>query len=87
MKVYYITFRSITFAQRGEGALRMKGIGCSLQRTPRWMEEQGCGYCLQLRMKHVEDAVAVLRASRIPFRRVYVRRENGEVGEAAYDLP
>ena len=46
MKFYYITFRSVTFAQRGEKVLKKEGIRCTLLRTPRWMEEQGCGYAL-----------------------------------------
>ncbi len=87
MKVFYITFRSVTFAQRGEGALMKKGIPCSLQRTPRWMEEQGCGYCLRLRLNQVEDAVAVLKINRVPFRRVYIQREGGAVEEVTHDLP
>ena len=49
MRVYFITVRSVTFGQRAEKVLRKGGIFCSLQRTPRWMEEQGCGYCLRLR--------------------------------------
>ena len=46
MRLYYITFRSVTFAQRAEKLLNQKGFRVSLMRTPRWMEEQGCGYAL-----------------------------------------
>ena len=49
MMLYLITFRSVTFAQRGERALRQAGINCELQRTPRWMEESGCGYSLSVK--------------------------------------
>ena len=65
MNVYYITFRSVTFAQRGEEILRRGGISSVLQRTPRWMEEQGCGYCLRLRTDDVQTGTALLRGSRI----------------------
>ena len=41
MKMYLITFRSITFAQKGESALKRAGITCTLLRTPRAMEERG----------------------------------------------
>ena len=44
MKEYFVTFRSITFAQRGQNVLRSAGVPVQLQRTPRWMEEKGCGY-------------------------------------------
>ena len=81
MKSYYITFRSVTWAQRGEKLLEEKGIRCVLQRTPRWMEEQGCGYCLRLRTDNIMPAVRLLRAGQVPFRRVYVQGWDGEVEE------
>ena len=76
-----ITFRSVTPAQRGEGALRKAAMECSLQRTPRWMEEQGCGYCLKIPCGKVPEAVALLRGSQIPFRKVYLTRPGGRPEE------
>ena len=81
MKFCMITFRSVTPAQRGEGLLRRAGLDCSIQRTPRWMEEQGCGYCLRLRTEDIMPAVRLLRASQVPFRRVYVQGSSGEIEE------
>ncbi len=81
MKLYYITFRSVTFAQRGERLLRGKDIRCSLMRTPRWMEEQGCGYALKIWTKDVFPAVGLLRDNGIPVRRVYVQRGDGQLEE------
>lgn len=81
MKIYYITFRSVTFAQRGEGALRRAGIDCTLQRTPKWMEERGCGYCLRLRQKDTAAAAALLRENEIAFRKVYAQRDGGKLEE------
>ena len=81
MSVYYITFRSVTLAQRGEGILLKNGVRCSLQRTPRWMEEQGCGYCLRLRAAEVGTAAELLRGSRIAFRKIYIQRPDGNVEE------
>lgn len=79
MKFYFITFRSITFAQRGEGELRRKGIPCTLQRTPRWMEERGCGYCLRVRQRDAGEAVGILQREQLPFSKVYVQRPEGTV--------
>ena len=81
MRVYFITVRSVTFGQRAESVLRKGGIGVSLQRTPRWMEEQGCGYCLRLRTEDVMNAVQLLRAAQVLFRRVYVQGRDGEIEE------
>ena len=80
MKYCLITFRSITPAQRGEGVLRRSGYQCSLRRTPRWMEEQGCGYSLHLDARDVRGAVQLLRKSQLPFRKVYLW-ENGTAEE------
>ena len=81
MLTFFITVRSITFGQRAEAALRKGGIPCTLQRTPAWMDEQGCGYCLRLRTGDVMPAVKLLRSAQVPFRRVYVQEQSGEVVE------
>ena len=81
MKFCYITFRSVTFAQRGESELKRVGISCNVQRTPRWMEEQGCGYSLRVQCKDISMAVELLRHRQVPFRKVYLRGENGALEE------
>lgn len=83
MGVYFITFRSVTLAQRGEQVLRRGGIRCNLQRTPRWMEEQGCGYCLRLGPQDAGKAVMLLRQNRIQFRKIYAQKDGGNVEEVA----
>ena len=79
--VYFITFRSVTYAQRGERLLNRWGERCSLKRTPRWMEEQGCGYSLRLQTDNIERAVTLLRGEQLPMRKVYLRREDGSLEE------
>lgn len=81
MKFCMITFRSVTPAQRGEGVLRRAGFECSVQRTPRWMEEQGCGYSLRVRFQDAARCVQLLRDGDVPFRKIYLRRESGSVEE------
>ena len=81
MKYYYITFRSVTFAQRGEQLLGRGGVRCSLQRTPRWMEEQGCGYALRVWAKEITPAVELLRQGKVPLRRGYLQMEDGQLEE------
>jgi len=77
MKTCMITFRSVTPAQRGERVLKKAGIGCQLRRTPKKMEEKGCGYCLHLPCPMVQTALEQLRSQEVPFRKVYLSRENG----------
>ena len=81
MGYYYITFRSVTFAQRGERILNAKGIRCTLQRTPHWMQEQGCGYCLKLSVQNIEEVVHLLRRSNVPMRKVYIQHAEGVMEE------
>ncbi len=66
-----ITFRSVTFAQKGERRLKGAGIYCTLTRTPREFSERGCGYCLRLRRQDGAAAVQLLRESQTAFGQVY----------------
>ena len=81
MRVYFITVRSVTFGQRAESVLRRNGISCTLQRTPRWMEEQGCGYSIRVRRQDALSAVQLLRKESVAFRKLYLQRENGTMEE------
>lgn len=81
MKFYYISFRSVTYAQRGEKVLQQSNIRTTLLRTPKWMEEQGCGYALRLWSKEVEPAVRLLRENAVPLRRVYIQMGDGQLEE------
>ena len=81
MRIYFITFRSVTYAQRGEKLLMQHNIRTTLLRTPRWMEEQGCGYALKLRTTDAVPAVELLRENDIALRRVYVQRSDGQLEE------
>ena len=81
MSYHYITFRSVTFAQRGERVLQAGRIRCTLQRTPRWMEEQGCGYCLRLWTKELTPAAELLVREGVPFRKLYVQKAQGQLEE------
>ena len=83
MDVYFITFRSVTLAQRGEGVLTGEGLRCTLARTPRWMEERGCGYSLRIRGDDPARWAGILRRHGVEFRKVYRRREDGNVEEVA----
>ncbi len=81
MKEHFITFRSVTYAQRGEKVLSGANIRCTLLRTPRWMEEQGCGYCLRLHWRDLHRGLALLRSEQVPFRKIYAQTESGTIAE------
>ena len=81
MRFYFITFRSVTYAQRAEKLLNQRGIRVNLMRTPRWMEEQGCGYALKLWSKDILPVMKLLGEHRLQLRKVYVQKEDGEMEE------
>ena len=72
MRIFIITFRSVTFAQRGERLLNRNNHRCVLQRTPKWMEQQGCGYGLKLRLSNIQDAALALAQDGVSWRKIYV---------------
>ena len=77
MKNCMITFRSVTPVQRAEEVLRRAGVHCSVQRTPKWMEEKGCGYSLRLGCEDIMAATMMLRQAGISYRKVYALGDNG----------
>lgn len=81
MKVCFVTFRSVTFAQRGQEVLRRSGISSSVSRTPRWMEEKGCGYSLRVPVGKWRQAQALLQGNGISYSKVYCPDESGNMEE------
>ena len=83
MKNYFITFRSITYAQRAEKTFLRNGISCHIRRTPRWMEERGCGYCLRLWTGEAKQVLHLLKQHQIPYRKVYIQGRDGQLEDWA----
>lgn len=81
MNSYCITFRSVTPAQKGEQLLRKFGYRPMLQRTPRWMEEKGCGYCLRLQTDRLGEITGLLRKNGVDFRKIYLQQPDGGTQE------
>ena len=81
MKTFLITFRSITFAQRAEAALQRHGIRSTIRRTPKWMEERGCGYAVELKQGDVAPVTGILDSQGIAYRRIYRVSEDGTIEE------
>lgn len=70
-KDWMITFRSVTFAQKGERLLKRAGIDCVMQRTPKELSERGCGYCLRLRGADALEAVGLLKENQLTYGKIY----------------
>ena len=81
MEWYYVTFRSITPAQRGERLLKQKGIDVSLMRAVRQISAEGCGYSLRIRPKDGGRVLEIFRGGGIPFRKVFHQDDAGGIRE------
>lgn len=78
---WLITFRSVTFAQRGERALRSRNIQCVIQRTPKKLTERGCGYCLRLRAVDAPRAVEIMGREKLQYEKLYALKDDGTTEE------
>ena len=80
---WMITFRTVTYAQRGERILQRGKIPCRLQRTPKHLTERGCGYCLRIRGLDAPTAVELLHREKLSYEKLYAVREDGSTEERA----
>ena len=71
MKQSYITFRSVTFAQKAERILKKAGMDCTMQRTPKELSQRGCGYCLGMRPGQIIRAAQLLDAEKVDYGKLY----------------
>ena len=60
MREYYVNYRSITKAQAAARLLQKRGVSAELLRTPKALQEKGCGYSLRMSEK------AFLKAQPLP---------------------
>ena len=74
---YLITFRSITYAQKGERLLKEMGIPCTLQRTPKTLTQRGCGYCLRLGDCNIAAVMGMLKKHNASFGKLYTVDSQG----------
>ena len=81
MRQTWITFRSLTHAQRASRALERKGFTATVRRASQELSLRGCGYAVVIR-RSPREALRILEESRIPFERCFERLENGEFREA-----
>ena len=77
MSEYYFTFHSLTHGQSAAQIMREHGIPVSLNRAPKALAQQGCGYALQLYSMNPLAQYNLLRANGASPGHVYRRMPNG----------
>ena len=84
MKYCFITVRTLTAAQMAESQLHRNGLQCRIQRSPRWMEEQGCGYGILVAFSEFDKVMPILRNNRIPYKKIYLKDDKGDMEEMEF---
>ena len=74
----YFTFRSVTTAMRGSRILEAMGIRSLTVRTPKQLQQQGCGYSLRVRGDAAARARQALEQAEIQYSRIYRKDESGQ---------
>lgn len=77
MPQYWISFRSLTHAQRAARILERKGITAIVSRLPQGVSPRGCGYALIVRHR-INDAISFLREAKLQGGMVFEKTEMGE---------
>ena len=60
---YYFTYRALTPAQSARNVLFTNGIGARVDRAPRTLSTNGCGYVLRVAAQNGLRAASLLRLS------------------------
>lgn len=71
MESYYLTCRSLTYAQRVSRTLTGAGIRNMIVRVSPNMSREGCGYAARVSTMDLGQAMGVLASANLPPKRVY----------------
>ncbi len=77
---YLIRCRSLTYAQRTARALERAGISSIVTRTPQYISDDGCGYCVKLSEKRLSEALVVMKNAGLQPGKIYIQGEDGRYG-------
>ena len=80
---YLIMCRSLTYAQRSARTLERAGITATIMRAPKRLSREGCGYCVKISQRRLQQALGALDRGNMPYNRVYIVHQNGEAAEVA----
>ena len=82
MFIYAFTFRWFTAAQGGRNVLQQLMMEALVQRAPKNLSVQGCGYVLRVQAEDGVRAAEALRMYGVPFVQIYRCFANGVCQEA-----
>ncbi len=81
---YYLTCRSLTYAQRTSKALDAARISNKVTRTIKGMSTEGCGYAVVVREGTLLKALDHLRGENLMPKKVFSVLDGGHIEEVAF---
>ena len=81
MVYYLIICRSLTYAQRTAQVLERVGIPSSVQRAPKLISKEGCGYCVRIPERRLTDALMILRREGMAPKQIFLQSADGAYSE------
>jgi len=81
MSYVLVVCRSLTYAQRASRLLERAGITAIVMKAPPGVTTAGCGYCIKLSEKRLNDALSLLKNAGLKPGKVYSYAPGGTVKE------
>ena len=74
---YFLTCKSLTYAQRSSRILERSGISNTIVKSPPVISDRGCGYSVSVNLKNGRRAAEILRSNNL-FGKMFLQTdENG----------
>ncbi len=83
MYEYYFTFRSVTAATRAGKVLERARVPNHLVRTPKQVQELGCGYSLRVKGENLLRAKTSLQQEKERYNRIFRKGKDGNWQEVS----
>ena len=75
--MYLITMRSVTSANKCKRCLNRAGFWCNLRRTPQQISSCGCGYCIEIDSRNLQNIMRLLERNYIPYESIWESTGSG----------
>lgn len=75
MSTTVVMVRSVTYALKGQKLFLSSGIKCTVERRPRNLSKNGCGYTLRIHAD-LDYAQNILKAASIPMVDAFVENDD-----------
>lgn len=71
MTAVYLQLSSVTYAYNAKSRLESHGMTAYMQRIPKHLSDDGCGYVIKIKEADANRAMAILNDNGIKIKKVY----------------